>query len=139
MKSLNQVLKRFTSSCDPAFDEERGGFIIKQIETNKYEGHWITNIHTGTPVARALFTAEANEYGEKILKKVLTGKWEEYASFHTHPIGFGAIPSSIDLDKLFKGFPINYIYSPSLKVLIQYTYNKNQNLWNPKKIQPVLV
>ena len=116
-------------SCTPELNEEEGGFIIHNDKTGEFEFHKVTNANTGEKIARVLFTADAQEYGDKVLTKVLTGKWVEYASFHTHPRGCEPYPSKVDLTQLFKGFPINYIYAPHMDKLVCYTYDKENKRW----------
>jgi len=126
--SLNQCLLQLVSACDLKCGEEQGAFIIQREGVAEYEAYWVTNINSGTPRASGLYTANRDEYGEKILKKVLTGDWFEYASFHTHPRGFGSYPSIMDLRQLFTGFPINYIYAPDMELLMRYNYDK-EHIW----------
>ena len=129
--SLLQSLSTAILSCDckNSFEEE-GGFILHKADSDEYKFVKITNRNTGSPVAKALYTAEKQEYGDKVLVEVLKHGWTEFASFHTHPPGFGPFPSEIDLQQLFTGFPINYIYSPDMNLLMQYTLNKETKQCN---------
>jgi proteasome lid subunit RPN8/RPN11 len=51
-----------------------------------------------------------------------------YASFHTHPKGCPARPSSMDLAELFTGHPVNYIWAPQEDELNRYTFVKRGKL-----------
>ncbi len=100
--------------------EEKGGFILKEREGDQFMFIQVQNSNTGKPVAKGLYTANKSEYGVNVLKHVLWGGWEIYASFHTHPNGYSVKPSSIDLNQLFTGHKINYIYATKQKELVKY-------------------
>jgi proteasome lid subunit RPN8/RPN11 len=142
--SLDRSLTLAILSCTPELKEEEGGFIIKQIDSEEYEFHKIRNANTGNKVARVLYTVDRetvdnNEFVEKILKKTMLAKkpeWEIFASFHTHPSGFGPFPSQLDLTELFRGHPTNFIYSPDMDMLMRYDFDKEQNQWQAKQINP---
>lgn len=104
--------------------EERGGVIIYRGE--EYQFIPLTNSNTGTPIAPGLFTADRFEYAEKIIPLFKEG-WRHYASFHTHP-QFPPWPSNIDMNELFPGFPINYIYSGLTDKLFKYTWINPKNI-----------
>lgn len=139
--SLLHCLILAVSQCRPELKEEEGGFILKSTSGDTYEFHKIRNMNTGTPIARGLYTVDRtggkdNEYATKILRKTNVRKpeWVEYASFHTHPKGFGPYPSQIDLTQLFTSSPVNFIYSPDVGILMRYDYNKEKNQWLAKQI-----
>ena len=132
------ALQCAVSKVDPELHEEQGGFIIHNTITDDFEFHLVTNMNHRHPIASGLYTANPDEYAEKILGKTLASdkkqNWVEYASFHTHPVGFGPFPSRMDLTQLFTSFPINYIYSPDTQSLMEYTYNKEDKKWQLKPI-----
>ncbi len=132
--SLNQALLHAKLSCNPALRQEEGGFILLNLKFKKFEFIKIQNANTG-PIAAGLYTADRAEYGEKVLTKVLTGNYEEYASFHSHPPGYGPYPSRIDLEQLFTGFPVNYIYAPDLEVIVEYTFDIKNKVWIQKLVK----
>lgn len=93
--------------------EEVGGFILYQQALDgehSFEFVAVTNANKGTPTAFGLYTADKAEFGKLVVSKLITGA-HIYASFHYHPGGYGANPSSIDLYQLFQTFKRNYIYS----------------------------
>ena len=92
-------------------NEEEGGIILSK--GFRYEFIKLRNVHTGTPTAVCLFEVDPQEYGDKILPKILEDGFKSFGSFHTHPTGCRALPSTTDLNKLFKGFANNFIWSPS--------------------------
>ena len=98
--------------------------ILKRTDKDVYQYIPIRNQNTGTRLARGLYTADKAEVAAKVMGMVFAGTHEVYASFHTHPIGFPAMPSMEDLTKLFTGHPINYIYAPQEDVLNMFIYQK---------------
>jgi hypothetical protein len=104
------------SDDDP---EERGGFILKK--GNDFKFIPVMNIHTGTSISHGLYRPEPNEFGEKVLGPILYDGWKLYASFHTHPNGYSPIPSGIDVQQLFLGHQINYIYATKTDELVEYS------------------
>lgn len=131
--SLKAALLLACHLCNGEINEEEGGFIVRKDD--EYRFHKIRNANTGTPVAEALFTADKTEFGDKIIKgEMIKNKAIIDSSFHTHPTNYPPIPSHTDLTRLFKGFPINYIYSPSLSTLVQYTIQKDTKSWRAQKI-----
>lgn len=108
MKGLTLSLDLAKSSCKFDGDEEEGGIIL--MKDDVFEFIKITNTNTGTPTALVLYSLDRDEFGEKVLSKLLNG-WNIYASFHSHP-GVSTSPSLIDLQYLFSSFPRHYIYSP---------------------------
>ena len=127
------TLQNAVSQVDPGLNEEQGGFLIHDTVTGEFEFHLVTNMNHGHPIASGLYTANPDEYAQKVLEKVLSDstkhRWVEYASFHTHPAGFGPFPSRMDLTQLFTSFPINYIYSPDTQALMEYTYKEDTKTW----------
>lgn len=129
--TLFNSLKTAISTC--AIDhEEHGGIIL--VKDDVFEFIKLKNENTGTSTAYALWTADRNEFSKLIIPRLKDG-WRQYASFHVHP-SFTAYPSSIDLTKLFLGFPINYIYSTKDNVLMEYKYNKDDDVgcWEAAQI-----
>lgn len=116
--SLGEILHQAIFEC-PGEHEEEGGFIV--VNNGKYEFIKIRNQHTGEPCAVGFYEADQHEYGEKVVGKLLSG-YKNFASFHTHPTGCRAFPSSIDLTRLFNGAKTNFIWSPSLNELNQYDH-----------------
>lgn len=106
-KTILSALKYAVSSCfNP--DEEEGGIILVN-KANEHEFIKLKNDNSGTDIALGLWTANRQEYADKIIPRFKEG-WIHYASFHTHPI-FYPTPSAIDATELFPGFEINFIYS----------------------------
>lgn len=120
-KSLARSLSIAKSSFDYNLDEEQGGFILKERGTENFEFVRVRNSNTGKHIARGLYTADKKEFAEKVLSRILLCEWEVYASLHTHPIGYPALPSSMDLRELFTGHPINFIYAPLERVMNMFT------------------
>lgn len=116
--SLKDALQRAMTEC-VGDREEEGGVIV--VNGENYEFIKLRNQHTGTATAVALFDGDRQEYGEKVISKFDAG-YKNFASFHTHPTGCGARPSHTDLTRLFTGFPVNFIWSPSLKELCRYDW-----------------
>ena len=117
-KLLRLSLQTALSQYDPGLDEEQGGFIL--VDGAQYEFVGVKNANTGTTIAHGLYTADKKEFAEKVLSKVMEG-WSVYASFHTHPKGFPARPSQMDINQLFTGHPINFIYAPLSDELNMFT------------------
>ena len=102
--------------------EEEGGVILAS-STGEFKFIKVLNYKAGTPVARGLYVADPDAFGGKVFPE-LSGGWNLYASFHTHPT-FTATPSTLDRKELFRGFKYNYIYSVQEKTL---SYSE----WSPK-------
>ena len=117
--SLRQSLQAAKSSYNPALNEEQGGFILKAGEVYQYVA--IRNANTGKPIARGLYTADKAQFANKVLTPCLMAGQELFASFHTHPKGFPAMPSYTDLNELFTGHPVNFIYAPESDTLNMFT------------------
>ncbi len=118
--------------------EEEGGFILKKTNAtgDEYKFVKITNANTGTPIAPVLFSANKAEFGQKIIPLFREG-WINWASFHSHP-GHSVRPSSTDLNKLFKGHPVNFIYSPRGGDLAKYTFGSNADegeFWTVEEVE----
>lgn len=116
---LYAVIQQAMSEC-PGVNEEEGGVILTR--NGEYEFIKLRNKHTGTPTAVGLFEVDPKEYGEKVITKFDLG-FRNYASFHTHPTGCRALPSTIDLSRLFRGFPDNFIWSPSMEELNLFSFD----------------
>ena len=112
------------SLYNDSLEEEQGGFILKYKDDDNFEFIPVTNKLTGTNGARGLYIAEDQEFYNKVAFRTVDDNCEIYASYHTHPKGMRALPSSIDLTQLFLNFPINYIYAPE-KELNQFKFNPN--------------
>ena len=119
--TLEDALDHASKQCNHGVEEE-GGIILVNKEDNDYEFIKLRNVNEGTFSAPHLWTADQNEYAEKILPKVMSKTWKHFASFHTHP-RFTALPSGIDLGILFPGFSKNYIYSPVHGEITEWTYD----------------
>lgn len=117
--SLNDALREASLQC-PGVDEEEGGILL--VKDDKYTFIKLRNRHTGEPVAVGFFEADPAEYGEKVIPLFNDGH-KNFASYHTHPTGCRAMPSSVDLTRLFNGFPTNFISSPSRGELNRFTYD----------------
>lgn len=111
-KALSSAILEATEQC-MHFKEEEGGIIISK--DNTYVFAKITNVYAGTPTARGLYQTDQQELKEKVLDKIVVG-WRMYASFHTHP-SFPAVPSNLDMTRLFQGFRYNIIFSQIDKML----------------------
>lgn len=115
-KNINTELARAVVSaaleCGNS-EEEQGGVVVTSFtpQTGEKEFRFIKvlNDKAGTPIATGLYVANPDDFGSKVFP-LLTRGWYLYASFHTHPT-FSANPSSLDREKLFKGFKYNFIYS----------------------------
>jgi len=118
-------MEAMASCISSGGDEEEGGVILQNGE--EYQFIRIRNENTGTPIAGGLYTMDKGEYGSKVLGLTEHTGWIEFASFHTHPNGCRAYPSSIDLKQLFTGFPINFIYVPWSEELNVFEYKKDKS------------
>ncbi len=116
--ALSSAVERCWGSVDDF--EERGGVILRNSKSDTYLFVFLRNANTGTDIAPVLFTADRDEYAELIIPLLRNG-YQHYASFHTHP-KFQPWPSMIDLNELFPGFPINYIYSGLTERLFKYVW-----------------
>ena len=94
---------------------------MKEKNKENYKFIKVTNAMTGMSPARSLFVAETKEFGE--ILAITDKEWDIFASYHTHPSGMQAFPSSIDINKLFSSFPINFIYAPGI-ALNRFDYQK---------------
>jgi proteasome lid subunit RPN8/RPN11 len=104
--------------------EEQGGFILKEAGKENYEFVPVKNKITGTTQAVGLYVADDDEFNNNVFLRTIDDGWSIFASYHTHPLGMRAMPSSIDVNMLFTSFPINFIYAPS-KELNRFDYNPN--------------
>lgn len=120
--SLRHALQHAISLYNPDLNEEQGGFILKKSEEYFYVP--VKNENTGKPMALALYTADKEEFNQKVVFKSLQDDFEIFASFHTHPKGMRALPSGVDLRFLFTNFPINFIYSHNLE-LNRFDFDKD--------------
>jgi hypothetical protein len=130
-----QALLDAISSCPHGVGtpfEEQGGFIVNK--QGVYEFIKIPNQNAGTRIAASLYTANRDEFSRLISQPFADGKHIPYASFHTHPPGYGAGASTTDLTYLFTGFPINFVYAPDFRHLHCYTFSKDKNLWQLKRM-----
>jgi hypothetical protein len=104
--------------CDNELEEE-GGVIL--TSSRAAPGHElfkfvkVQNRRAGTPEARGLYVADPVSFGAEVFP-LLSGGWNLYASFHTHPT-FSSTPSDLDRRALFVGFKYNYIYSPQRRAV----------------------
>ena len=113
-RSKNSLLRSLLNailSYDETNPEEQGGFILKKNNSEDFEFVPVKNFNTGDNIALGLYTADQTEFNNKVALRTIDDDWEIYASFHTHPRGMRALPSSIDIRYLFKNFPVNYIYA----------------------------
>ena len=128
--SLTHCLLSAILQYDYKLEEEQGGFIIKHPDFHIFEFIPVKNKNTGTVIACGLYSADQSEYADKVLGRTLDDGWSVYASYHTHPKGgfVRAMPSSIDITKLFAGFPTNFIYAPD-KELNRFDYQSVTDGW----------
>ena len=132
--SLRAAVQLATQQCLGATEEE-GGFIVHR--DGEYQFHHITNQHTGQPIAVAFYEPSREEYGEKVIGAYAQG-FRNFGSFHTHPTGNRALPSLVDLTRLFNGQPNNLIWSPSLALLNWYKFdhaNKAETTWKMTQVE----
>lgn len=119
--TLNDTLLHAVTSCGhPA--EEEGGIILVNNAAQTFQFVKLRNQNTGTPIAPVLWTADRDEYAKNVIPLFKDG-WRHFASFHTHP-KFVPFPSTIDINELFPGFSINYIYSQKTQEVTQWDYQK---------------
>lgn len=104
--SILNALAKAIGMCGDLYEEE-GGLILEKDGEHIFVH--LTNSYKHTPTAFTLYETNLEEFKTKVAPKVADG-WKLKASFHTHP-RFYSDPSSIDVDNLFQGFKINYIYS----------------------------
>lgn len=127
--TLIESLKLAIKTCYDDRDdyEEAGGVIL--VKKDKYEFISLRNTNTGTPIAPSLWTADRMEYSKQVYPKLFDkkGKWIQHGSFHTHP-RFSAQCSGEDLDKVFKAYPVNYIFSGLNRQLLKYEWTNEQTL-----------
>ena len=112
---LAKTILQAAESCPDAV-EEQGGIIL--AKDGEYCFVKVKNIHEGTSTAAGLYETDQTELKDNVLTKVGDG-WKFYASFHTHP-KWSAVPSNLDLEKLFQGFKYNVIFSP-VKEIFSYS------------------
>lgn len=121
--TLEQVLGHAVKECKDAKEEE-GGVIIRHSDDH-YQFIKLRNQNTGTEIAPVLWTADRNEYAQKVMPLFFKG-WRQFASFHTHP-QFLPFPSNIDLTQLFPGFSIDYIYSQKTREITKWSYTPGED------------
>jgi proteasome lid subunit RPN8/RPN11 len=121
--SIEKVLTNAVQACVERTEEE-GGVIMKRPKNGRTEFAYyrLRNSNTGTDIAPSLWTADRNEYAQKIIPLFKEG-WTQWASFHTHP-QFLPFPSGIDIHTLFPGFAVNVIYSPVTKELTRWSKSR---------------
>lgn len=120
-ESLKLALDEAMAYAAPFIEMECGGVILKSKEADEYKFIPLLNKHKDTAKSAGLYEVDRTDFGKQVIP-LLTSGYNNYASFHTHPIGCDTNPSSIDFTKLFKGFPTNFIFSPSTKALSQYDF-----------------
>jgi hypothetical protein len=118
IEKINRDLARAISTavveCGDSKEEEGGiilSFIHPEFGTRQFKFIKVINDRRGTLSARGLYVANPEDFGKHVFPLISEG-WNMYASFHTHPT-FSATPSSLDEDKLFRGFKYNFIFSNS--------------------------
>jgi hypothetical protein len=112
-KGLARAVATATVECGDSKEEE-GGIILTNNQSSgarDYKFIKVINDRRGTLSARGLYVANPEDFGKHVFPSISEG-WNMYASFHTHPT-FSATPSSLDEDKLFRGFKYNFIFSNS--------------------------
>lgn len=126
--TLNEALAAAVSYADPHPEKEVGGFILKKKNTaDEYVFVPVENKYINKPEEVGLYSPNPKLYGSLVVSLLLDG-FENFASFHSHPLGCSTRPSVTDLSKLFKGFPVNYIYSAEFKHLAQYTFTPGNTI-----------
>lgn len=120
--NLEDTLLEATKQCSHEVEEE-GGVILYNTTLDSYDFIKLRNQNEGTSIAPVLWTADRDEYAKFVIPLYSKG-WKHYASFHTHP-RFIPRPSSIDINVLFPGFPINYIYSRVIQEITQWNVDKD--------------
>lgn len=119
--TIENTLLEATKQCGHEFEEE-GGVIMYSATLNSYDFIKLRNQNTGTDIAPVLWTADRDEYAKLVIPLYSKG-WKQFASFHTHP-QFLPRPSGIDLNVLFPGFPVNYIYSRVVQEITQWNVDQ---------------
>lgn len=123
MPTLINALTEAVKACNSPTKEEEGGVIL--FNKDDYRFVKLSNVNSGETLAAVLWTADRNEYAAQVIPLFKDG-WKHYASFHTHP-NFPPFPSGIDRFNLFPGFPVNFIYSPLYKMVVEYFYPQADN------------
>lgn len=108
-KSLARAIATATVECGDSKEEEGGIILTLNQPLREYKFIKVINDRRGTLSARGLYVANPEDFGKHVFPSISEG-WNMYASFHTHPT-FPATPSSLDEDKLFRGFKYNFIFS----------------------------
>ena len=108
-KSLARAIATATVECGDSKEEEGGIILTLNQPFREYKFIKVINDRRGTLSARGLYVANPEDFGKHVFPLISEG-WNMYASFHTHPT-FPATPSSLDEDKLFRGFKYNFIFS----------------------------
>jgi len=115
--------------CGESWEEE-GGIILTASDSRQGKQEFkfvkVLNSNRGTPVAVGLYVTDEQDFGKAVFP-LLTGGWNMYASFHTHPT-FSATPSSLDRENLFRGFKYNFIYSTLEKTISYSEWSPQNNL-----------
>ena len=117
-ENLKIELRQAANTCFEEGKEEEGGFILKKGDDFHFIKVW--NANRGNPIAVALYTAD-REYFGKVVVPFFSKGWELWGSFHSHP-GTSVAPSGTDINRLFRGHPNNFIYSPKSKRMVWYKY-----------------
>lgn len=129
---LNSVCQWYSQASTEPF-EEQGGFILQHKNGVDWKFVPVRSLVAGTRQAAGLYLADPEAYAELICgKDGLAGGWRPFASFHTHPPGYGPIPSQLDINKLFRSFPTNIIFSPDMLLAVRYDFDKETNTWQPQ-------
>lgn len=112
-KGLARAIATATVECGGSKEEEGGIILVldQPAGIREYKFIKVINDRRGTLSARGLYVANPEDFGKNVFPLITEG-WNMYASFHTHPT-FSATPSSLDEDKLFRGFKYNFIFSNS--------------------------
>ena len=121
VKSLLRAVRQAPESVNTGLEEEQGGFILRKQDEFLFVQ--VRNANTGTPSAPGLYTADAQEYGEKVIKLELTGGWKLFATFHTHPTNCSPWPSGTDVGNLFKSAKVHFIFAPWCDELNCFVYS----------------
>ena len=115
--------------------EEHGGIIMHQPKTDAYGFVQLRNQNAGTELGPVLWTADRDEYAKHVIPMFKEG-WQHYASFHTHP-QFYPWPSDEDMNVLFPGFPINYIFSGLTNYVVKYWVQDTANNGQVLAMKPI--
>ncbi len=138
--SLKTALAQAICYGEDFKDREGGGVLMVDRETNEsFSFIPITNSMAATNRDKYLYVADKDEYGKKVIPLIISCQFKPFASFHTHPGNCSTDPSYTDVSKLFMGFPINYIYSPTRKQLSCYEKMSNDEVRNIPRAELVLV